>query len=167
MSQATSATSNTTWSTHAHAGSAVGNGHVQPLPSPAASPGLAHALHNYAETATHRTELDIVKAENEALRQRIRQLERTLQTRRESSQSDIGMVPQALGRERSESRMSSAGWQGGGVAIAGPRERSESQSTTASEARSRRGGVEDESVRVGESAGSAWGVATTKDEEGR
>ncbi|KAK4993594.1 hypothetical protein LTR50_000204 [Elasticomyces elasticus] len=155
MSQATSATSNTTWSTHAHAGSAAG---VQPLPSPAASPSLAHALHNYAETATNRTELDIVKAENEALRQRIRQLERTLQTRRESSQSDTGIVPQALGRERSESRMSSAGWQGGGVAIAGPRERSESQSTTASEARSRRGGVEDESVRVGESAGSAWGV---------
>ena len=102
----------------------------------------------------------MVRAENEALRQRVRALERALRTRRrDSSNSDAApRVP----RER-ESAVSPgvpgaatvAAWDSGVGGVAPPRERSESQSTTAS---SRRGmiagaGVEDE-VRLGESAGS-------------
>lgn len=38
----------------------------------------------YEEAAHHRSELDIVKRENEALRRRIQELERTLSSRRQS-----------------------------------------------------------------------------------
>lgn len=41
----------------------------------------------YEETAFHRHELEAVKRENEALKRRIRELERTLRTRRESDAS--------------------------------------------------------------------------------
>lgn len=102
-----------------------------------------------------------MKAENEALRQRVRALERALRVRRrDSSQSDaarpdiitsssrlsrdgIGHVAGAAG----PSTAGVAAWAaGGGVGgVAGPRERSESQSTTAS---SRRGIPVDEEVRL-------------------
>lgn len=65
------------------------------------SPGNARSSHlpsaagtsRYEEAAHHRSELDIVKRENESLRRRIRDLERSLNSRR---QSDIG-------RDRSDS----------------------------------------------------------------
>ncbi|EME41420.1 hypothetical protein DOTSEDRAFT_73739 [Dothistroma septosporum NZE10] len=149
----------------------------QHLPSPAQSPSSLNvnaAMQHYVDTASYRNEMEIVKAENEQLRQRVRALERALrQRRRDSSASNVAR-PDPTGstrptRENSISEripsmtspLPSAGlgvaaWAantGGVGGVAGPRERSESQSTTAS---SRRGlGVTEDEVRVGESASNA------------
>lgn len=125
--------------------------------------------------------MEIVKAENENLRQRVRALERALQARRrDSSNSETARVTSselraARDRDASSAIVTSpeptitraavspgvAAWaahDGGVGGVAGPRERSESQSTTASS--SRRGvggagaGAGEEEVRLGESAGS-------------
>ena len=140
-------------------------------------------MQHYADTAAYRTEMEIVKAENEALRQRVRALERALRARRrDSSQSDaqrpdvgggggtrparessdsgripsmISLSPSAIGTTTGVAAW--AAHDGGVGGVAGPRERSESQSTTASSRRGIGGGVDDE-VRVGESA-SSIGVA--------
>ncbi|QIW94850.1 hypothetical protein AMS68_000368 [Peltaster fructicola] len=128
---------------------------------------LTTAGSTHADTATYRSEMESVKAENEALRQRVRALERALRARRrDSSQSDVarselgnqGMRPRDAISPPGSGMMglSSAGvaaWAAGsGIGgVAGPRERSESQSTTAS---SRRGIPVDEEVKVGESASS-------------
>ncbi|KAI7480801.1 hypothetical protein KC351_g6763 [Hortaea werneckii] len=150
-------------------------------PSPAQSPGAtaspAAAMQSYTDTAHYRTEMEIVKAENEMLRHRVQNLERALRARRrDSSQSDASARPGDLNARlpssqhgvgpsssggRGESLVSSpagvAAWtlagDGGVGGVAGPRERSESQSTTASSSR-RAVGVAEEEVRVGESAGS-------------
>ncbi|KAK4493988.1 hypothetical protein PRZ48_015174 [Zasmidium cellare] len=163
---------NTVSSTHAQAGTPAP--FPQPLPSPAQSPnqsgGVQVAMQHYADTAAYRTEMEIVKAENEALRQRVRALERALRTRRrDSSQSDaqrpeVGSSTRPTRENSMNERIPSmtspppsaglgvAAWAGGVGGVAGPRERSESQSTTAS---SRRGlGTTDDEVRVGESASS-------------
>ena len=120
--------------------------------------------------------MEIVKAENEALRQRVRALERALRARRrDSSNSDAARVDATVRAPRdrdgsatltsptfasppeSRSAVSPAGvaaWaagSGGVGGVAGPRERSESQSTTAS---SRRGLPAEDEMRLGESAGS-------------
>nr|POF18539.1 hypothetical protein CFP56_63083 [Quercus suber] len=144
------------------------------IPSPH-SPN--QALHHHHETAAYRSEMEIVKAENESLRQRVRALERALRARRrDSSQSDVGrpsitsphpMDAPRSGRESLEITRPSIASPGFGVAawasgsggvggVAGPRERSESQSTTTS---SRRGVPVDDEVRFGESAGSAGRAA--------
>ncbi|KAK3686505.1 hypothetical protein LTR37_019752 [Vermiconidia calcicola] len=160
ISQATTASS-----TAAHAGT----------PSPL-SPAQSVTTPHYADTAAYRSEMEIVKAENDSLRQRVRALERALQARRRDSSNsdvarpDLGSTPR-MTRDREsfpsptthfaslaspEPRSSGgvAAWAGsdGGVGgVAPPRERSESQSTTAS---SRRGMVVEDEVRFGESAGS-------------
>ncbi|EME88825.1 uncharacterized protein MYCFIDRAFT_90142 [Pseudocercospora fijiensis CIRAD86] len=164
-------------STHAQAGSPAPSHHIvpNPLPSPAQSPAsqvsVSNAMQHFADTRAQREELEHVKRENDALRQRVRDLERALrQRRRDSSQSVDAQRPADLTPSNTLERASreftrvpsftspphSAGlgvWDGGVGGVAGPRERSESQSTTAS---SRRGvGIpEDDSIRVGESANS-------------
>lgn len=157
-------------STAAHAGtpapaSTLHHSFPSPLPSPGQS--VTAAMQHYADTAAHRTELEIVKAENERLRQTVRALERALRTRRRDSSPSHAetqhpdITPRSA-RERDMSATTSPGaaagiaaWaanDGGVGGVAGPRERSESQSTTAS---SRRGiGIADEELRLGESAGS-------------
>ncbi|KAI7468817.1 hypothetical protein KC357_g6665 [Hortaea werneckii] len=172
-----------TTSVHAQAGTPSSSSSApiipHPLPSPAQSPGAsasaaAPAMQSYTDTTAHyRTEMDIVKAENEMLRHRVKTLERALHARRrDSSQSDAsarpadlnaripnsyGVVPISGGRESLVSSPAGvAAWaagDGGVGGVAGPRERSESQSTTASSSR-RAVGVAEEEVRVGESAGS-------------
>jgi len=110
--------------------------------------------------------MEIVKAENESLRQQVRALERALQARRrdssnsETARSDVAAARSAVVVSPEPSTRAAAmspgvaAWAAHDVGVGGvapPRERSESQSTTAS---SRRGmGGEDE-VRLGESAGS-------------
>ena len=156
-------------STVAHAGT--------PLPL---SPTQSITSQHYTETAAYRSEMEIVKAENEALRQRVRALELALRTRRrDSSNSDAARPDTSAGRATRDregfatitsptvgspeprSAIGSAGvaaWaaaDGGVGGVAPPRERSESQSTTAS---SRRGLPAEDDVRLGESAGS-MGVA--------
>ncbi len=103
--------------------------------SPSVSSAAATA--RYEEVTLHRSELDAVKHENEALRRRIRELERSLRNRQ---QGDEGGA-----RERSESVSTSASVPGGGVSLG----------------RGRYGEKEDgeeEAVRVGESAGSRGGA---------
>jgi type II secretory pathway pseudopilin PulG len=123
--------------------------------------------------------MEIVKAENDTLRQRVRALERALRARRrDSSLSSVD----AGGRQADLRTLDLSNGSGVG-GVAGPRERSESQSTTASshllgtsaqrESSSRRPmpsssststtapvvvpGVTDEDLRVGESAASSLG----------
>lgn len=69
-------------------------GHSQPahVPLQTMSPGNVRSSHlpsavgtsRYEEAAHHRSELEIVKRENESLRRRIRELERNLNSRRQS-----------------------------------------------------------------------------------
>lgn len=162
-------------SIHAQAGTPAA-ANLQQLPSPAQSPNITTAMQHYADTAAYRTEMEIVKAENEALRQRVRALERALRTRRDSSQSDVHRPADLRStRESSESGgvgnrasqhltspptsagLGVAAWaanDGGVRGVAGPRERSESQSTTASSRRGLSGAAPEDEVRVGESASS-------------
>ena len=70
---------------HRHTGSAS---HSQ-VPSQVANSGSTRSSYipgtqRYEETAHHRSELELVKRENEALRRRVRELERNLSCRRES-----------------------------------------------------------------------------------
>ncbi|KAM0481002.1 hypothetical protein ACHAPX_003893 [Trichoderma viride] len=119
------------------------------------SPGLMPATLRYEETAFYRQELDTAKKENEALKRRIRELERVVRERRSSDAS----------RNRSDSASTTASASvapGGGVSIAGPRESIYGQSRDRERAiqssTSLAGGVSigvpDEEVKVGESAAS-------------
>ncbi|KAL9600168.1 MAG: hypothetical protein Q9179_003302 [Wetmoreana sp. 5 TL-2023] len=81
---------------HRHASSSQPNPPPAPLLqqnlSPAASARSSYlpssaAIARYEETAHHRSEMEIVKRENEMLRRRIRELKRTLGSRRASSVS--------------------------------------------------------------------------------
>lgn len=168
MSQTTNASS-----TAAHAGTPVPLAASHNLPSPVQNTSTpAHSAID-THSAAYRTEMEIVKAENDALRQRVRALERALlvRNRRDSSNSETARSSRALdagsavitspveptiGRPAISPGGGVAAWAGndGGVGgVAGPRERSESRSTTAS---SRRGGglPGDDEVKLGESAGS-------------
>lgn len=124
--------------------------------SPTAIPVTLH----HADTLASRSEMEVVKAENEALRQRVRALERALHraTRRESIQSEraeeatpfrsissstsslasASVAPPVTG---TSSVATWAAGDGGIGGVAGPRERSESQSTTASSRRAYAGAV--------------------------
>lgn len=134
------------------------------------SPGILPATMRYEETAFYRAELENVKKENEALKRRVRELERTVRDRRASDASRVSQGPgqaqsaAAVGRTRSDSvsttasasvAASTAGV--GGVTIAAQREGRERPrvvsmlSTTGSVAV----GVPEDELRVGESAASA------------
>ncbi|KAL6890697.1 hypothetical protein GGI43DRAFT_387500 [Trichoderma evansii] len=121
------------------------------------SPGLMPATLRYEETAFYRQELDNAKKENEALKRRIRELERVVRERRSSDAS----------RNRSDSASTTASASvapGGGVSIAGPREsiyghghgrdRERAMQSSTSLAGGVSIGVPDEEVKVGESAAS-------------
>jgi hypothetical protein len=169
---------------HSYAGSTTalaGTPHhvSQSFPSPAQSPSQSiHAsTQHHTDTAAYKSEMELVKTENENLRQRVRALERALRARRRdssTSQADSRVPDSALRvtRDRelgatspnatSPNATAAAGiaaWaagDGGVRGVAGPRERSESQSTTASSRRGLVGGgvaIGDDEVRFGESAG--------------
>lgn len=146
----------------------------------AVSPALGHGpaspfvnpTQYYADAAAAKAELDIVKEENENLRQRVRALEQALKTKRRESQQSVPPSENGGTRERSLTRPATqaaspqiphAPGSGGvnitswaaGTTVAGPRERSESQSTTASSRRALTVEDREDSIRVGESAASA------------
>ncbi|KAI1436548.1 hypothetical protein GGR50DRAFT_650806 [Xylaria sp. CBS 124048] len=120
------------------------------------SPGFIPATGRYEETAIFRNELESAKRENEALKRRIKELEKILRERKEN---DAG-----TGRLRSESGSTAAnanvsgttsvgGLAGGGIGVAGDRreerriiERAASANTSVAV------GVPDEELEVGESA---------------
>ena len=87
----------------------------------------------YEETAYHRHELDAVKRENEALKRRIRELERTLRARRQSDAS--------VNRARSESVSTTASVRDSISGVGRGREREKDG--------------EEDAVQVGESARSS------------
>ncbi|KAK4093339.1 hypothetical protein PCL_03511 [Purpureocillium lilacinum] len=120
------------------------------------SPGMMAATTRYEETAFYRSELETAKKENEALKRRIRDLERMLQSRRASETS----------RTRSESVSTTASASvatAGGAGIAGPRdvvasrpERGRGMTSQSVASVSSVGvGVPEDEVKVGESAASS------------
>lgn len=98
--------------------------------SPSSNRSSYAPMARYEEAAHHRSELEIVKRENESLRRRVRDLERSLNSRRQSD------AP----RRRSDSTST-------GVSV---------RSATASNTHERgiSGNDDDDVVHVGESAGS-------------
>ena len=176
------ATQNFAVSTTATAGTPHHAGPQSP-PTPAQSPSQStHAsMQHYADTTAYRSEMELVKAENDSLRQRVRALEQALRTRRRDSSTSLadsrapdvpttmratrerevgGTSPSATSPNTTTAAAAGiAAWaagNGGVRGVAGPRERSESQSTTASSRRGVVGGgvfVGEDEVRFGESAG--------------
>lgn len=119
------------------------------------SPGLMPATLRYEETAFYRSELEVAKKENDALKRRIRELERFVRDRRASDAS----------RPRSDSVSTTASASvapSGGVSIAGPRdavsrperERALTSQSTVSATGGMGIGVPEDEVGVGESAAS-------------
>jgi hypothetical protein len=177
-------------STTATAGTPHHGPQSPPTPAQSPSPNVQIAMQHYTDTAAYRSEMELVKAENDSLRQRVRALEQALRTRRRDSSTsqadsrapDAAAMMRATTRERelgggggtspsasspnfttttttSAAAAGIAAWaagNGGVRGVAGPRERSESQSTTASSRRGLVGGgvyVGEDEVRFGESAG--------------
>lgn len=121
------------------------------------SPGLLPATSRYEETALYRAELENAMKENEALKKRVRELERMIRDRRPSDASRAGTTV-ALGRPRSDSDSTAASASvtasttgGVGGSVVRQRERPRVVSTV-STAGSVGVGVSDDEVRVGESA---------------
>lgn len=118
--------------------------HAHPIISPdnPRSPSTAR----YEEATHHRSELEAVKRENETLRRRIRELERSLSARR-GSQSNSN--PEPWRRSTSTTADTGLGVSGAGNATSsagkGGRNSSDKEDDETDES---------ESVRVGESAGS-------------
>ncbi|RYO76400.1 hypothetical protein DL766_010439 [Monosporascus sp. MC13-8B] len=131
------------------------------------SPGLVPATLRYEETAQYRAELEAAKRENEALKLRIKELERLVRQRRSSGGGGDAGGGGALARPRSESASTAAstgggavvgaagGAAGGGTSIAGGRRAPERGASTVSLVSSVGVGVPEEELRVGESAASA------------
>ncbi|KAJ0165186.1 hypothetical protein CTA2_12078, partial [Colletotrichum tanaceti] len=117
------------------------------------SPGLIPTTSRYEETALHRQELENVKRENEALKQRIRDLEKLVRERRRGSES----AGSAAAAAAATGTVAGVGVTTGGAGIAGARRpggERERSLTTMSVASSVAVGVPDEELQVGESAAS-------------
>lgn len=133
-----------------------------PGPPDVLSPGLLPATSRYEETLHYRQELENVKRENDALKRRIRELERMVRERRASDASNH--------RPRSESVSTTASANvaaPSGASIARPRnERVTSVLSTAGSVTSFAAGVPEDEVKVGESAASG-GVAAAGGQAGQ
>ena len=93
---------------HRHTGSGS-QAHLpsqQPLNLGSVRSAYVPSTQRYEEVAHHRSELEIVKRENEALRRRIRDLERALSSRR---QSESGTRPNELASTNLNTRQAAAG----------------------------------------------------------
>ncbi|KAI0593575.1 hypothetical protein F4775DRAFT_577340 [Biscogniauxia sp. FL1348] len=150
-------------------GYASSNQSVVATPGSELSPGIMPATLRYEETAHFRQELETAKRENDALKKRVRELERMLRDRSSRDVSDVG----SLGRGRSGSTSTSTtasasniniGAGGGGASIAGNRRGVERTSSGMSFAGSVGVGVPEEDLRVGESAAST-GIRTGQAQE--
>ncbi|KAL7622451.1 hypothetical protein AAE478_007956 [Parahypoxylon ruwenzoriense] len=141
------------------------------------SPGLMPATLRYEETAHYRQELETAKRENEVLKRRIKDLERTLRDRRQSDASRV-----SGGRERSGSASTTASVSvsgttgvgstiGGGMSIArdrrGERRAIERGMSNLSVTGSVGAGVPEDEVKVGESAASAGLPTVGEQAQGR
>lgn len=119
-------------------GSSFGGDHM--------SPALMPATVRYEETAFYRHELETAKKENDLLKKRVRELEKIVRERRESS---------TRRHVRSESVSTTASTNvvpTGGTSIAGPRDKG--RSSARQSVMSVAVGVPEDEVKVGESAAS-------------
>lgn len=110
------------------------------------SPALMPATSRYEETAYYRNELDTAKKENDMLKKRVRELEKMVRDRRESSASR---------HARSDSVSTTASTSvvpAGGSSIAGPRDKS--RTSARQSVVSVAVGVPEDEVKFGESAAS-------------
>jgi hypothetical protein len=119
------------------------------------SPGLMQGTSRYEETAFFRSELESVKRENDALKRRVRDLERLVRDRRSSDASRTRS--ESVSTTASVSVAASAGGSNvrGGTNIAGRRDRDRERDRAASLLSSAGGANVEDEVRVGESAASA------------
>ncbi|KAF4122733.1 hypothetical protein GMORB2_7040 [Geosmithia morbida] len=136
------------------------------------SPGLVPATARYEETVQFRNELEAAKKENEALKRRIRELERTVQERRGSTSR--GRRPRSASSSTAAS-VNVAAAASGGTSVAGPRDGTptaqpasragEGEMSTATRSVSTVGvGVPEREVQVGESAASTRPAGTRGDQ---
>ncbi|KAF6826439.1 hypothetical protein CMUS01_09437 [Colletotrichum musicola] len=124
------------------------------------SPGLMSVTSRYEETALHRQELEAAKKENEALKQRIRELEKMV---REKGRQRSGSAGSSAATSVAAAAGSSAGvglTPVGGMGVALPRRERpggerERSLTSMSVASSVAVGVPEEELQVGESAASS------------
>lgn len=131
------------------------SGAPTPGPSDTMSPSMLPATSRYEETAFYRQELNNIKNENEALKRRVRELERMVRERRTSDAAGST-------RPRSESvsttasvNVASGSATGASIAAARPRnERVVSMLSTTGSVTSVAVGVPEDEVKVGESAAS-------------
>ncbi|KAI1099202.1 hypothetical protein F4804DRAFT_345682 [Jackrogersella minutella] len=138
---------------------------VAATPGSELSPGLLPVTLRYEETAHYRQELDSAKLENEALKRRVKELERALRDRRPSDASRASGTRDRSGSASTAASVSVSGATGlggvigGGTTIAGGR-RGERRVTerglsNLSISGSVGTGVPEDEVNVGESAASA------------
>lgn len=128
----------------------VPSGAPTPGASDVISPSMLPATSRYEETAFYRQELNNIKHENEALKRRVRELERMVRERRAS---DASTRP----RSESVSTTASVNVAGTGASIAAARPRNErvvSMLSTTGSVTSVAVGVPEDEVKVGESAAS-------------
>ncbi|KAI0185619.1 hypothetical protein EV127DRAFT_196683 [Xylaria flabelliformis] len=136
---------------------ASSNASIAATPGSDLSPGLLPATLRYEETIHFRNELDVAKRENEALKKRIKALEKMLREHRESD-SESSRARSESGSTAGVSMSGTAGVSaggGGGTGIAGARREERRGTGHAPDAPSIAVGVPNPEVRVGESAASA------------
>ncbi|KAI1265494.1 hypothetical protein F5Y18DRAFT_53611 [Xylariaceae sp. FL1019] len=144
-----------------HRGRTSSNASMAATPGSELSPGLMPATLRYEETAHYRQELEVAKRENDALKKRVKELEKMLRDQRSDTPSDnTGM----RGRSASNSTATSfsvtgttgvGGNMGGGTGIAGGRRDERRGFERAPSGMSASGNVALDEVKVGESASSA------------
>ncbi|CCC06678.1 hypothetical protein SMACR_00704 [Sordaria macrospora] len=138
------------------------------VPASEHSPAILPGTPRFEETAFYRGELENVKRENEALKRRVRELERMVRERRASdaSRASQGGAGSLAPRTRSDSTSTTASVSvtastaaTGGVSIAAPRDADSTARTErpriVSAISSVAVGVPEDEVRVGESAASS------------
>ncbi|KAJ8121635.1 hypothetical protein O1611_g10049 [Lasiodiplodia mahajangana] len=134
------------------------NASIVATPGSELSPGLMPATLRYEETAHYRSELESAKRENEALKKRVKELEKMLRERRESDSGHPRVRSESNSTSTTSVSMSGTtgvgGVVGGGTGIAGGRrdERRAMDRTTSISGGNILVGVPDEELKVGESA---------------
>ncbi|KAI1120441.1 hypothetical protein F5Y10DRAFT_258354 [Nemania abortiva] len=134
------------------------NASIVATPGSELSPGLMPATSRFEETARYRSELESVKRENEALKKRVKDLERMLHEHRGSDAAQPRVRSESNSTSTTSVSMSGTtgvgGVVGGGTGIAGGRrdERRALDHVTSASSGNVLVGVPDEEVKVGESA---------------
>lgn len=131
------------------------NASMAATPGSELSPGLMPATLRYEETVHYRHELDSAKRENEALKKRVKELERMLRERREGDSGHGHLRGESTSTTSSVTMSGTTGVGGvvgGGTGIAGGRRAIYRAPSSTSVTGSVAVGVPEEELKVGESA---------------